>query len=149
MERIPKKHHIRLSPEERADLNRLVCKGHTSAQRQRHARILLCADEQQEGGGLSDAQIAKAVQTNVRTVERVRRSCVDHGLARALERQDPDRVYTRKLDGPAEAQLLALSCGPAPEGQARWTLRLLAQRLVGLEVVEAISHEAVRQTLKK
>ena len=79
----------------------------------------------------------------------MRRVCVEHGLERALERQDPDRLYQRKLDGKAEAQLIALSCGAAPQGRARWTLRLLAARLVELEIVDTISHEAVRQTLKK
>jgi len=82
-------------------------------------------------------------------VERVRRICVEHGLERALEPKDPERVYLRKLDGKAEAQLIAQSCGPAPEGRARWTLRLLAARLVELEIVEAICHETVRRTLKK
>ena len=82
-------------------------------------------------------------------MERVRRVCVEHGLERALKRKDPEREYLRKLDGRGEAQLLALCCGVAPEGRARWTLRLLAARLVELEIVESISHEAVRQTLKK
>ena len=80
---------------------------------------------------------------------RVRRVCVEHGLERALEGQDPAREDLRKLDGKAEAQLIALSCGDAPEGRARWTLRLFAARLVELEIVESISHETVRQTLKK
>ena len=88
----------------------------------------------------------------------MRRACVEHGLERALERKDPERDYLRKLDGKGEAQLLALCCGPAPEGHARhsvlslskgWTLRLLAGRLVELEVVDAICHETVRAVLKK
>ena len=80
---------------------------------------------------------------------RVRRVCVEHGLERALERKDPERDYLRKLDGKGEAQLLALCCGPAPEGHARWTLRLLAGRLMELEVVDAICHETVRAVRKK
>lgn len=144
-----KKHHIRLSQKEREQLETILRKGQTSAQRQRHARILLLADTNGPEGGWSDAQIARGAQTSIPTVERVRRVCVVHGLERALERKDPDRQYERKLDGKAEAQLLALSCGAAPAGQARWTLRLLAARLVELEVVEEISHETVRQTLKK
>ena len=77
------------------------------------------------------------------------RVCVEQGLERAHERKDPERESLRKLDGKAEAQLIALSCGAAPEGRARWTLRLLAARLVELEIVDTICHEAVRQTLKK
>ncbi len=100
-------------------------------------------------GDWSDGQIARATQTSIPTVERVRRICVEQGLERALERKDPERIYERKLDGKAEAQLIALCCSEPPESQLRWTLRLLAGRLVELEVVEAISHETVRRTLKK
>ena len=144
-----KKHHIQLSPQEREQLEASVRKGKASAQRQRHARILLLADTHGPEGGWSDSHIARAAQTSIPTVERVRRVCVEHGLERALERKDPDRQYERKLDGKAEAQLLALCCGAAPQGRARWTLRLLAARLVELEIVEEISHETVRRTLKK
>jgi hypothetical protein len=150
MERMPKKkHHIRLSKSERQELEGIVSKGKASAQRQCHARILLLADTNGPEGGWSDSQIAGAVQTSIPTIERVRRVCVEHGLGRALERKDPDRHYERKLDGAGEAQLIALTCGTPPSGFARWTLRLLAERLVELEVVEEISHETVRQTLKK
>lgn len=144
-----KKHHIRLSPEEREPLEAIVRRGKANAHRQRHARILLHADTNGPQGGHSDAQIAEATQASIPTVERVRRICVEHGLERALERKDPEREYLRKLDGKAEAQLIALSCGAAPAGRARWTLRLLAARLVELEIVATISREAVRQTLKK
>ena len=144
-----KKHHIRLNTEERGQLESILRKGSASAQRQRHARILLLADVHGPQGGWSDSQIAAAAHTSIPTVERVRRICVEHGLERALERKDPEREYERKLDGRGEAQLIALCCGPAPEGHARWTLRLLAGRLVELEVVDAICHETVRQALKK
>lgn len=107
------------------------------------------ADTDGPEGGWSDSQIARAAQTSIPSVERVRRICVEHGLERALERKDPARAYERQLDGKAEAQLIALSCGAAPPGFARWTLRLLAARLVELEIVEEISHETVRRTLKK
>lgn len=150
MGRMPKKkHHIRLSKGEREELEAIVGKGKASAQRQCHARILLLADTNGPEGGWSDSQIALAVHTSIPTIERVRRVCVEHGLERALERKDPDRLYARRLDGKGEARLLALSCGAPPAGCARWTLRLLAERLVELEVVEEISHETVRQTLKK
>ena len=144
-----KKHHVRLSLEEREKLETIVRKGKASAHRQRHARILLLADANGPQGGWSDSQIAVAAQTSVPTVERVRRICVEHGLERALERKDPQREYVRRLDGQAEAQLIALCCGEPPEGHARWTLRLLAGRLVELQIVDSISPETVRQTLKK
>ena len=138
-----KKHHIQLSGEERAQLEAIVRKGKASALRQRHARILLLADTNGSEGGWSDSQIAGAAQTSIPTVERVRRVCVEHGLERALEPKDPGRVYLRRLDGKAEAQLIAQSCGPAPAGCVRWTLRLLAARLVEMEIVEAVCHETV------
>ena len=144
-----KKHHIQLSAQEREALTSILRKGTASAQRQRHARILLRADTGGPDGGSSDSQIASAAHTSIPTVERLRRVCVEHGLERALERKDPARDYVRKLDGKGEAQLLALCCGPVPQGHARWTLRLLAGRLVELEVVESICHETVRQALKK
>jgi DNA-binding transcriptional ArsR family regulator len=144
-----KKHHIKLSAAERELLQAILDKGSASALRQRHARILLLADSNGPEGNWNDGQIARATQTSIPTVERVRRICVEHGLERALERKDPERVYERKLDGKAEAQLIALCCGEPPESQARWTLRLLAGRLVELEVVDSISHETVRRTLKK
>lgn len=144
-----KKHHIQLSGEEREQLETILRKGKASALRQRHARILLLADTDGPEGGWSDSRIATAAQTSIPTVERVRRVCVEHGLERALAGKDPERAYLRKLDGRGEAQLIALCCGAPPEGRARWTLRLLGARLVELEIVESISHEAVRQTLKK
>lgn len=144
-----KKHHIKLSAAERKLLQAILDKGRASALRQRHARILLLADSDGPEGDWSDGQIARATQTSIPTVERVRRICVEHGLERALERKDPERVYERKLDGKAEAQLIALCCSEPPESHACWTLRLLAGRLVELEVVDSISYETVRRTLKK
>jgi hypothetical protein len=150
MEEMPKKkHHIQLSCEERKQLETILRRGKANAHCQRHARILLLADTDGPDGGWSDSRIASAAHTSIPTVERARRICVEHGLEWALERKAPERQYLRKLDGKGEAQLIALSCGAAPEGYARWTLRLLAARLVELEIVESISHEAVRQTLKK
>lgn len=146
---MPKKHHIRLEQEERALLEGITRKGRASAQRQRAARILLLADANAQDGALSDQEIARAVGTTVRTVERIRQRCVEAGLDAVLERAVTTRQYRRKLDGKGEAHLVALSCGPAPEGRTRWTLRLLAERLVELEIVEEISHETVRETLKK
>ena len=144
-----KKHHLRLSAQERNELKAILRKGRASAVRQRHARILLLAGTAGPEGGSSDSPIASAAHTSIPSVERVRRVCVEHGLERALERKDPARDDRRKLDGKGEAPLLARCCGPAPEGPARWTLRLRAGRLVELEVVDAICHETVRAVLKK
>lgn len=144
-----KKYRIALTPEERQELEGLLSRGKVSALKQRHARILLHADESQPGGPDTNTKIAEAVGAGIATVERVRRIFVLHGLEASLRRKDPDRNYVRKLDGKGEARLIALACGPAPEGRESWTLNLLAERLVELEVVESISGETVRRTLKK
>jgi transposase len=111
------------------------------------ARILLKADEHQPGGGWVDAEISAALDISVATIERVRQRFVEEDLEACLKQRR--RVRQSLLDGEQEAHLLARACSPAPEGYARWTLRLLAERLVELEYVESISHETVRQTLKK
>lgn len=144
-----KKYHVKLEPEERTRLEAILRKGKASAHAQRHARILLLADTNDPEKGWQDARIGEAVQTCAPTIERLRKLFVEEGLDRALAAKKPARQYVRKLDGNAEARLVAMACGPAPEGKARWTLRLLAGRLMELEVVESISYEAVRRTLKK
>jgi hypothetical protein len=146
---MPKKYHVRLWREERELLDGILRRGKVAAFKQRHARILLLADERASRPAASDEEIAAAVVVTVRCVERVRRLFVEAGLDAALQRKQTDRPYTRRLDGEGEARLIALACGPAPEGRARWSLRLLADKLVELEVVEAISRESVRRTLKK
>ena len=113
-----------------------------------HARILLKADQGPDGPAWVDERIAEAVEVSQPTVARVRRQCVEAGLEAALNRRASTRSYARKLDGEQEARLVAVCCGDPPEGAARWSLRLLADQFVELEVVEAISHEAVRRTLK-
>lgn len=143
-----KKYVVRLSEEEREELKSLTRKGKGAAYRIKHANILLKADA--EGACWQDAQIAEAFGCHEYTVARVRRRFVEKGLERALGRKKqrrPSRSWL--LDGEQEARLIALSCSQAPEGRARWTLRLLAGRLVELEIVESISHETVRRTLKK
>lgn len=144
---MPIKYRICLTPQERDSLSAILQKKHSSAHRQAHARILLKADENASEGGLPDNAIAAAVEVSVATVERVRRRCVEVGLEAALERKTPDREYVRRLDGTAEARLIAEVCSQPPAGCARWTLRLLADRLVELEIVPSVSHETVRQTL--
>jgi hypothetical protein len=142
-------YRVVLTEEERAELRGLVGAGVAPARMLTRARILLKANHGEGGSGWSDAAIADALDVNPSTVLRVRRQFVRESLTATLARKRPDRVYERSLDGTAEARLVALACAAPPDDQARWTLRLLADELVRLEVVETISHETVRQTLKK
>lgn len=142
-------YRIVLTEEQRAALRGLVGSGTAPARMLTRARILLKADHGEGGPGWSDAAIAGALEVNPSTVLRVRRQFVAEGLTATLERKRPDRLYERALDGKQEAQLIALACAETPDGADRWSLRLLAEELVRLEVVETISHETVRQTLKK
>jgi hypothetical protein len=143
------KYAVRLSEVERARLRTLVGSGVAPARTLAHARILLKADQGEGGAAWADAAIAGALEVHPATVARVRRAYVEGGLAAALTRKSPDRVYARALDGAAEARLVALACSEPPDGRERWTLRLLADELVRLEVVDALSHETVRRTLKQ
>ncbi|MGI8486363.1 MAG: helix-turn-helix domain-containing protein [Thermomicrobiales bacterium] len=113
------------------------------------ARILLKADHSDAGPGWTDGAIAGALDVSLRTVQQVRKQFVQKGLTATLDRKRPDRTYPHLIDGEAEAHLIATACSTPPDGHARWSLRLLADELVRLEVVDAISHETVRQTLKK
>jgi transposase len=142
-------YRVVLTEVQRAELRGLVGSGTAPARMLTRARILLKANHGEGGPGWSDAAIAGALDVDPSTVLRVRRQFVAQGLAATLARKRPDRVYERALDGEQEAKLVAMTCGDPPEGQERWSLRLLADELVRLEVVETISHETVRQTLKK
>jgi transposase len=118
--------------------------------RLKHAQILLKADEAEGEPGRSDERIAESLGAGLATVQRVRQRFVEEGLAAALSPyRGGKRIYDRKLDGAQEAHLIALACSQPPEGQSRWTLRLLARRMVDLKHVDTLSHETVRQTLKK
>jgi hypothetical protein len=143
------KYAVVLSEEERARLRTLVGRGTAPARMLTRARVLLKADQGEGGAAWSDAAIAGALDLHPTTVARIRRQCVGDGPEAALARRRPDRVYARKLDGAAEAHLVAAACSPPPAGRERWTLRLLADELVRLEVVEAVSHETVRRTLNQ
>jgi transposase len=143
------KYAVVLSAEERAQLRTLVGRGVAPARLLAHARILLKADQGEGGAGWSDAAIAGALEVHPATVARVRRQYVGAGLEAALNRRAPRREYLRKLDGAQEARLIAVACSAPPAGRERWSLRLLADELVRLEVVDAVSHETVRQTLKQ
>ncbi len=147
---MPKKaYQVLLSNDDRARLQSLVTSGSITAHTHIHARILLKADAGLDGPAWTDAMIASALDVGLSTVARVRQTAVQTGLEAALQRKLPNRVYTRSLDGAGEAHLVALTCSTPPEGAGRWSLRLLADRMVELDYVEAISHETVRQTLKK
>lgn len=138
-----KKYLINLSDEEQQELLEITRKGEVKARKMKRAMILLKADE-----GLSDPQIMAAISVSRPTVERIRKRFVEGGLERALN-EDARPGQKRKLDGRGEAQLIAVACSQAPDGHDHWTLRLLADKLVQLEVVENISYETVRRTLKK
>jgi transposase len=145
-----KKYVVTLTAEERSCLADLVAKGKAAAQKLAHARVLLKADAAPGGPAWVDGRIAEAVEVNVATVERVRQRFVEEGLEAALGRKRPCRpCRATVLDGAAEARLIALACSRPPGGRPKWTLKLLAGRLVELEVVEAISYETVRRVLKK
>lgn len=139
-----KRYIINLSDEERAGLEGLT-RGRASAQKQQRARILLKADE-----GLADAEIAEELEVDHRTVERVRERCCLVGLVAAIEPKKPARPPRMpKLDGKAEAHLIHLACSSPPEGRAKWTLSLLAEKLVELQVVDSVSRTTVFRRLKK
>ena len=141
-----KKYVVHLSPEERETLEQLFASGQASVRKLARARILLKADE-----GWKDERIRQALDVSRPTIERTRKRLVQEGFTVALNGRPRQRDYERKLDGQAEAHLIALACSAPPEGYARWTLRLLAERVVQLDQVEvdSVSHETVRRVLKK
>jgi transposase len=145
-----KKYIVRLSKEERDQLNELIRKGKSPAKRQLKARILLKADVGKHGEGWSDGKIIKALNTSIPMVYRVRQQLVEEGLEAVLSRKQRAIPPTPPIfDGAKEARLITLACSRAPEGQARWTLKLLANKLVALEIVEAASPSTVSRVLKK
>ena len=145
-----KKYRVTLTPEERGKLTELIRAGKASALAQAHGRILLKADQAEGGPAWLDERIAAAFDVDVATVERVRKRFVEQGLEVALRRKPQERPSRpRKLDGAAEARLIALACSAPPEGRKSWTMRLLADKLVELEVVDSIGAETVRTVLKK
>lgn len=143
------KYTVFLTDEDRAVLRTLLGQGTAPSRKLTHARILLKADQSDGGPGWTDTAIAGALDLHWATVARVRRAFVEQGLDAALARKAPRRTYPRTLDGDAEAHLVAMVCGDPPVGRSRWTLRLLADTLVELDIVETVSHETVRQTLKQ
>src|SRR5215210_6728412 len=145
-----KKYPVTLTRTEGEHLKSLIAAGTAPARKLTHARILLKADQGPEGPAWVDDAVAEAVEVSQPTVCRVRKQYVEEGLEAALNRRPPNREYHRKLDGEQEARLVALACSEPPEGQARWSLRLLADKMVELEIVEEeVSYQSVRRTLKK
>jgi len=144
-----KKYHVTLRDDERSLLRDLVSAGKGPARTLTHARILLKADESVERPAWSDEAIREALDVGLSTVARVRQRFVEEGLEAALERRKPRRDYRHLVDGECEAHLVALVCSAPPVGHTRWTLRLLADKLVEREYIDSISHETVRQVLKK
>ena len=144
-----KKHIVKLSEDERTYLAERIAAGVDRARSLRRARILLKADQGEHGPGWSDERISEAFEVVKSTVYLIRKQYHERGLKGTLSRKKPDRIYERCLDGEAEAHLIALTCGEAPEGYERWTLRLLRDQMVELAYVERVSHETIRTVLKK
>jgi transposase len=145
-----KKYIVQLDAEQRQMLESLLSGGRESARNQAHARMLLKADQGTQGPAWSDKQIAEALDVGKATVERVRRRFVEGGLLEALVRRpQPERPAQRKMDGELEARLVTLACSQTEGGQKRWTMRMLAEKLVQLGYVDQISHQTVWITLKK
>jgi hypothetical protein len=149
-EKMPAKiYKVTLTSEECAQLTSIVTRGKGNARRIRRAQMLLLADENQPEGAWKDADIAKALSAHARTVERTREKCVELGIEAALNHTRPKKTRSKVLDGAAEARLIQLACSQAPDGHEQWTMQMLADKLIELEVVETVSRETVRTTLKK
>lgn len=144
-----KNYPVVLNDTQRAELQHVIAAGSAPARHLAHARILLKADQSPDGPAWVDDAIADALEISQSTVSRVRKQFVEQGVAAALNRRLPRRPYTRTLDGAQEPHLIAVACTTPPAGQARWSLRLLADTLVELDVVEAVSYQTVRRVLKK
>jgi transposase len=144
-----KKYRVTLTAEERVELGAMISKGKSGARKLAHARVLLQVDEADGAPARTDQEVASALDLSTRTVERVRRRFVEQGTESALLPKPTRRIYARALDGAQEAHLIALACSAAPDGKKRWTLRLLAGRVVELGYAESVSHETVRRTLQK
>ena len=143
------KYRIKLTADERDELNQLVRKGKAAGWKLTRARALLKCDESEQGPGWPDTKIAEALDVTTRSLEKWRKQAAERGPMSLLERKKRDRSMDRKLDGVGEAQLIKLACSTPPEGYSRWSLRLLADKLVELKVVDSIGHECVRRTLQK
>jgi transposase len=143
------KYRITLTAEERKGLQRLIATGKTQGYRIRHAHIVLALDEVPENKDWTDKKIAGAYQSTEKTIGNIRKRFVEEGLEAVLDRHARKTPPTIKIDGKTEAKIVALTCSEAPEGYGRWTLRLLAQKVVELGIMESVSHTAIADCLKK
>ena len=143
------KYRVKLTADERHELEQLIRTGRSAGWKLRRAQALLKFDEGERGSGWSNAKIAEAFEVTTRSLENWRKQSVERGPLSLLDRKKRDGSKQRKLDGTGEAALVKLACSTPPEGHSRWSLRLLADQLVTLEVVDSIGYECVRQTLKK
>ena len=145
-----KKYRVTLTAAERHELERLLARGKADVRKLKHAQVLLKADQAEGGPAWTDERIVAALEAGIATVQRLRQRFVEEGLQAALSPyRVGQRLYQHKLDGEQEAKLIALACSTPPEEHGRWTLRLLAGRMVELQHVDSLSHETVRQTLKE
>ena len=144
-----KKYIVTLTAAERAHLHDLISKGKTAAYKQRRARMLLKTDQGEHGEHWTDEKIEDAFEVNVATIERLRKQFVEEGFEATLQRKVQKHRKAKRFDGRAEARLVAEACSKPPAGRKRWTLKLLAERMVALEIVDGVCAETVRQTLRK
>ena len=143
------KYKVTLTKEEREELESIIHKGKHTSQRFRNAYVLLNCDEGKFSEKSTNAEISKVLKVGMRTIDRIKKRFVEEGFDSVLERKPSSREYERKADGDFEARLIALSCSEPPDGFSRWSLRLLADKMVELEIVDSVSHETVRSVLKK
>lgn len=143
------KYKVTLTKEERDELISITRKGKHTSQKYRNAYVLLNCDEGEYSDKPTNLEISKALKVGMRTIDRIKKRFVEEGFGACLERKPTSREYEKKADGDFEARLIALSCSEPPEGFARWSLRLLADKMAELEIVGSVSHETVRTVLKK
>jgi hypothetical protein len=144
------KYRVKLTQEEVIELSSIIKKGLHTTQTSRAAYVLLNCDEGNYSlGKSSNAQICEVLKVGMRTIDRIKKKCVEGGIDRALERAESTRIYDKKIDGDAEAKLVALCCSSPPEGRTKWTVRLLADKMVELAYIDSISHVSVYYILKK
>lgn len=143
------KYKVDLSKEEREQLKAIISKGSHSAQQFRTAYILLNCDEGAYGEKLINAQVSSVLQISMRMIDRVKQRFVEEGFEACLDRKPLSKTKPKKADGEVEAHLIALSCSKAPEGFSRWSLRMLADKMVQMEYIDSISYETIRKVLKK
>jgi transposase len=143
------RYKVTLTKSEYEKLNSIISKGKHSTQKFRNAYVLLNCDEGEYSNKVSNAEIHKVLRIGMRTIDRIKKRFVEEGFEACLERKPTSREYERKADGDFEARLVALCCSEPPEGHTRWSLRLIAEKIVELEIVDSISHETVRTVLKK